>query len=237
MATYTTYETMIPEIMQYCHGAPTILLLTHIRNAAIKFCEKSFVLKKNPSAFYLDEDKHTYTLKYEGDRYRATSIKEARLGEYPDDTALTVVSEHQMDNSLALWRTKEGSEPTACFLTDDINAIRFYPRPNADSDDELFLDTVVTMKRDQIEIDSFVYEKWEEVIQAGALATILVIPKAEWYNRREGAMFSKIWKKGVREARATTLKGVGEQAGQVQPQSYIIQGSGNTIKQDSFWGD
>ena len=226
MASYTTYETMIPEVMQYCHGAPTILVNNHIRNSVIRFCEKSLVLKKSPSSFYLDEDEHTYTLKYVGDRYRAVSIKQARLGEEDDDSSaiLTITSEHNLDNSSPKWRTREGSKPTAILLTDDINTLRVYPKPNQDSDDELFLDTVVTMKRDQTEMDTFLYEKWEEVIQAGALASILGIPAASWYNEAGSRDFANIWRKGVREARATTLKGIGELQGQVIPQSFVVQG-------------
>jgi hypothetical protein len=231
MASYTTYETMVPEILQYCHGAPTILLISHIRNAVIRFCEKTLVLKKQPSSFYLDEDEGTYTLKYTGDRYRAVSIKEARLGEYPNDSMLAVTSEHAMDNSIARWRTREGSKPTAIFLTDEINTCRVYPRPNADSDDEMFLDTVVTMKRDQTEMDTFIYEKWEETIQAGALAAILAIPGSTWYDSSSASMFARVWKAGVRQARATTLKGIGEH----KPQSYTVQGSNNILGRTVSW--
>lgn len=235
MASYTTYETMVPEILQYCHGAPTILVLSHIRNSVIRFCEKSLVLKKSPSSFYLDEDEHTYTLKFNSDRYRAVSIKEARFGEYPDDNNWAITSEHELDNSIARWRTKESKEPNAIFLTDNINTCRVYPRPNTDSDKEVFLDTVVTMKRDQTEMDSFIYEKWEETIQAGAIASVLSIRGSSWYDKRGAADFMDVWKKGVRQARATTLKGIGEQTGQVKPQSFIVQGSNNILGRTISW--
>jgi hypothetical protein len=235
MASYTTYETMVPEILQYCHGAPTILVLSHIRNAVIRFCEKTLVLKKEPSSFYLDEDTNEYTLKFTGDRYRVVSIKEARIGEYPSDTALNITSEHDLDNSIAKWRTREASTPTSVFLSDGVNTCRFYPTPNADSDDEVFMDTVVTMKRDQTEMDTFIYEKWEETIQAGALTSILAIPSASWFNAEASNMFSKVWKKGCRQARATTLKGIGEQPGMAKPQSYVVQGSNNILGRTTSW--
>jgi hypothetical protein len=220
MASYTTYQTLVPEIKQYCHGAPDIMLRTHIRNAAILFCERTMVLKKTPSSFYLTEDVHTYTLKYSGDRYVAIDIKDAQLGEGSNGTSLRVTTEHMMDVSINKWTTREANEPSAIFLADDVNTVRVYPIPNQDSTDEMFVNTVVKPRRNQTEMDSFLYEKWEEQIQAGALAALLAMHQASWFNARLSAAFSQEFKRGIMRARKNTLSGYGDEPGEVTPRNY-----------------
>lgn len=220
MAEYTTYQTLVPEIKQYVHGAPDIMIRTHIRNAAILFCERTLVLKKTPSSFYLDEDTHTYTLKYSGDRYVAIDIKSAILGDGTNGKRLNITTEHTLENSIAKWETREGTEPSSVFLSDEINTVRFYPIPSQDSSDEMFINTVVRPRKDQTEMDSFLYEKWEEQIQAGALSALLAMPQASWFNARLSAGFAQAFKRGVMRARKNTLSGYGDEPGRVTPQSY-----------------
>ena len=224
MASYTTYQTLVPEIKQYCHGAPDIMIRTHIRNAAILFCERAFVLKKTPSSLSLDEDTATYTLKYSGDRYVAIDIKDAQLGEGQNGKQLTITTQHKLENTIPKWRTRTGSTISAVYLSDDVNELRVYPKPDQDSDEEVFVTTVVRMKRDQTEMDTVLYEKWEEVIQAGALASLLAMPQASWFNARLAAGFAMEFKRGVRRGRKTTISGYGDEPAEVVPQSYSDAG-------------
>ena len=234
---YSLFDEFIPEILQYVHGAPTIMVRQHIKNIIIEFLERTMILKKDPSSFYLTEDEHTYKLKYNSDRYRAVNIKgDVRLGE--EDTSssiITVTSEHRLDMWLSKWRTNEGSKPTHCYLTEDVNKIRFYPIPNVDSTDEIFMTTAVTLKRDQTEVDEFIYEKYEETIQAGVLAGILSIPSASWANQALARRFAATYSRGVKRARAIALKGTGEQTGMVEPQNYEVMGSDFTIRNSTSW--
>jgi len=237
-AGYVLFDNFATEILQYVPGAPTILIRTHIRNAIIEFLERSMILKKDPSSFYLEEDEHTYTLKYSGDRYRAVAIKgdSTRLGEEENDNKMiTTATEHEMDASKKKWRTTTGLYPTVCWLTPETNKIRFYPIPNQDSDEEVFMTTAVTLKRDQTEIDEWIYEKWEETIQAGALASLLIIAGASWYNAQLSRTFSYVNKRGIKRARAIALRGTGEFSGRVTPQNFEVMGSDRTGTRSATW--
>lgn len=226
---YTLFDDFVTEILQYCHGAPTILVKTHVKNAIVEFCERSMILVKDPASFCLDEDEHTYTFKYPNDRYRAVSIKgDVRLGEGDNHQVIRVTTEHELDSWKSKWRTVKGSTPTACYLTPEINKIRFYPIPNADSDDDIYMSTPVTLRRGQIEIDEWIWEKYEDTIQAGALSAILAIPGASWFNGELSNAMSNSWKRGIKRARAIALRGTGELSGRVKPQSFEVMGSDNT---------
>lgn len=224
MALYTSMDGFLTEIRQYCHGAPPIMIRTHIRNAIINFCERTFILKKEPTSFYLEEDEHTYTLKYSGDRYITIAIKSIQLGEAVDGSAIAETTEHYLDSIIPRWRTHESTTPCAFMLTDDINTVRFYPIPSVDSDEEIFCTAAVRPKRDQTEVDTFLYEKWEDVIQAGALSSLLSIPESSWYNKQLAADAAESYRIGIRRARKTTTVGTTEIPGQVVPQSFVVPG-------------
>jgi hypothetical protein len=107
--------------------------------------------------------------------------------------------------------------------------------PNADSTDEIFMTTAVTLRRAQTEIDDWIWEKWEGTIQAGALGTLLAIPNASWFNGQLAMMFDENYKRGIRRARAIALKGTGEQSGQVIPRDFIVQGDTASIARSTSW--
>jgi hypothetical protein len=232
-AGYTLLDEFLPEMLQYCNGAPSIMLRIHLINSAIDLCNKSLLLKKTPSAFQLEEDVHTYTLKYPQNRYRAIAVDSAKLS---DSSPLTRITEREMDSVFPNWRERSNSKPTHYWLTDELNTIRVWPTPTADIDDEDFtVQSIVTYKRGQTEVDEFVYEKWHEVIQAGALAKVLIIPEATWYNERVSATFARAFIDGVREARKTTLTGTGKYSGRVIPQNFIVVGGSNANSGGSSW--
>lgn len=223
-AGYTLLNDFLAEMMQYCNGAPAIMLRTHLINSAIDLCNKALLLKKTPSAFQFEEDVHTYTLKYSQNRYRVIAVDEIKLeGSQP----LVRTTEREMDSEFQNWRETESSKPTRYWLTDDLNTVRVWPTPKSDVDTDVNVQSIVTYKRGQIEVDDFIYEKWHEIIQAGALAKVLVIPEASWFNPDVAGVFARAFSRGVREARKTTLTGTGKFSGRVIPQSYDVMGSNN----------
>jgi len=239
MATATTgfvlLDEFLPEILQYVNGAPTIMVRTHVRNAIISFCERTLLLKRQPSTFYLDDEEHTYELKYNNDRYRAIAIQECQEGSGNNGRVISETTEHWLDHTIRNWREDTGSEPSRCFLTDETNKIRFYPEPTADSDDEIYLNTAVTYKRNMTECDEFIWERWERVIQAGALSSLLRIPGASWYNERAANEFTQKWKRGIRNARKSVLGGTSQKPQGAIPQSYEVVGSNHTDGRSNSW--
>jgi hypothetical protein len=238
MATATTgfvlLDTFVPEILQYCHGAPTILVRNTVKNIIIEFCRRTLVLKAEPASFYIDEDVHTYTLKYASDRYVCIDILDIRKGEDDTNNALEVTTTKKLDSSQPNWRVTTGT-PKAYLLTDEINGVRVYPIPNADSDDEYFVKSIVAPKKDQTEVPEFLYEKWEMIIQAGALAKLLAMPGASWYNRDLARQFNQEYRRGIKNARKTTLTGIGQVPGQVTPRSYTVQGDSSATGRYNTW--
>ena len=238
MATATTgfvlLDQFVPEILQYCHGAPTILVRNTVKNIIIEFCKRTFVLKAEPASFYIDEDVHTYTLKYASDRYTTIDITDFRKGEDDTNGALEVTSTKKLDSTQPNWRVTTGT-PKAYLLTDDINTVRVYPIPNADSDEEYFVKAIVTPKKDQTEVPEFLYEKWEMVIQAGALAKLLAMPGASWYNRDLGRQFNQEYRRGIKNARKTTLTGIGQAPSQVTPRNYEVMGGAGVTGRYNSW--
>ena len=224
-AGYTLLDDFLPEMLQYCNGAPAIMLRIHLINSAIDLCNKALLLKKVPSPFQLEEGVHTYTLKYAQNRYRVLAVDNAKLD--GSNTPLLRTTEKEMDSEFINWRGQTSTKPTRYWLTDDLNTIRVWPTPKADVDVDFTIDTVVTYKRGQIEVDEFIYEKWHEVIQAGALTKVLLIPEASWYSPDTAGIFALTFSRGVNEARKTTLTGTGNFPGRVMPQNYIVVGSEN----------
>jgi hypothetical protein len=230
---YTLLDTLAPEILQYCNSAPTIMVRTHIINTTIEFCQKTLLLKKKPSNVTLEEDVHEYTLKFPGNRYRTIAIDSCK---FEGDTTQPLIrtTEKEMDGEFVNWRDTKNSQPTRYYLKDGTNKIGFWPVPKADIDTDLVIRAIVTYKRDQTEIDEFVYEKWHEVIQAGVIAKMLLINGATWFNPQLAPTFARAYSRGVREGRKTTVSGTGKYPGRVIPQSYNVVGS-NAGKRGGQW--
>lgn len=232
---YVSLDVFLPEILQYVNGAPSIMVRTHVRNTIIEFCERTMCLKKQPSSFYLDEEEHSYTLKFDGDRYRAVAIMECQEGEGDNGRPITETTEHWLDATIRNWRNQTGSTARRFFLSDSTNEIRFHPTPTADGDDEIFITANVTIKRDQTEVDEFIWERWEETIQAGALSSLLMIPGATWFNQQLADDMSRKYKRGVRNARKTVLGGNSQQPQGAMPQNYEVVGSNHTDGRSNRW--
>jgi hypothetical protein len=228
---YTLLNAFLPEMLQYCNGAPSIMLRIHLINSAIDLCNKSLMLKKEPSSIQFEEEVHTYTLKYPQNRYRTIAIDDIKIeGRDP----LVRTTEREMDSMFANWRETEAGRPSRFWLTDGLNKIRIWPAPKEDIDIDVNIQAIVTYMRGQEEVDDFVYEKWHEIIQAGALAKVLIIPEATWFNNGVALIMARSFSRGVREARKTTLTGTGKYPGRVIPQGYIVQGSSN-VRSGASW--
>jgi hypothetical protein len=224
-AGYVSLDDMLPEVMQYCNGAPPIMIRKHLIKSAIALCNKALILKKEPSLFCLEEDVHTYTLKYAGDRYRAVAVDSAQFTN--SGAPLRRTTESEMDSGYSNWREQTGTKPTRYMLLSGTNKIRVWPTPTADIDIDFKVRTVVTYKQDQTEIDEFVFEKWHEIIQSGAIAKILMIPGATWFNSRVSQTFTRDFSRGVREARKTSVSGTGKHPGRIMPQDFSNMGASN----------
>ena len=220
---FTDVNDFLPEILQYCNGAPSIMVRKHIVDTVINFCERTLVLKKTPSAFCFEEDVHTYTLKFDSDRYVALAADDVKIG---DGDPLHRTTETELDGEASNWRSAEASEPRRYFLTSDINKLRVVPQPNTDIDDDTTMNCVVRPRRNQTEFDEFIFEKWQQAIRAGALADILLVKSGSWYDPQQAQMWEVKYKRLVRQARKTTVSGTGKYPGRVIPQSYEITGSG-----------
>jgi hypothetical protein len=231
-AGYVLLDDFIPEILQYCNSAPSIMVRKHVLKVAIDFCSKSLVLKKDATAFNPEADTPTYTLAFSGGRYRAIAVDEVKIGD--DSQPLRRTTEEEMDHEFANWRSRTSTRPTRYFLTEDTNAIRLWPTPSANITDDCDVQATVTILRDQIEIDDFLYEKWEDVIQSGVISRMLLIGSASWYNPKLAVVFARAWSRGIREARKTTLSGTGKYPGRVMPQNYQVVGS-DSVRGGTPW--
>jgi hypothetical protein len=225
-AGFTDVNDFIPEVLQYCNGAPSIMVRKHVTNAIINFCERTLVLKKTPTAFTLEEDEHTYTLEFDSDRYVAIALDNVKVG---DDNPMERTTERELDGEASNWRSATSLKPRRYFLTDDINQIRLVPLPSADNDDEdVTMQATVRPKRNQIEFDELLFEKWLPAIKAGALAELLLVKSGSWFDPKQAGIWTTKYKRLINSARKTTLTGTGKYPGRVIPQSYSVVGSGNS---------
>lgn len=234
-AGYTLIDDFLPEILQYVHGAPSILVRTHVRNAVVDFCQRTGILKRDPSTFQIEGEEHTYLMQFCQDRYIAIGCEDVfeegvSVG---NEREFLRTTSHQLDSEYHNWRNMTGN-PTRYYLTEEINKIRFFPTPVNDGTRDIIVRGVVRPRRDQNEFDEFLYEKWHEVIQNGALASLLVIPAGSWFNAGLAAAMGVAYKRGVRQARRVALAGTGKFQTGVTPQSYDVMGS-NQSRRTGTW--
>jgi len=182
-------------MFKYAHaelpGCPQPLFNQHIIQAGRLFCEKSRVWREDLDSYDLEEDEKEYTLSPIVDSVtyaaRIEAIVEVR---WNSEDGVT----NGDDGTLQNWRTYG--------LNPNTNVLTFETAPSDDVTDGLDVKVILVPHLDATDMNDWVLNLYAEPILAGALTTLKLIPKTEWYDPPGADRNARIFRNGVAKAKA-----------------------------------
>jgi len=211
------WEDFLSEVLPYVENCPNIIAKSHIKNAAIEFCQRTALWKSELSAFDITLDIHTYALntKVDPEEEVISSIDYAFITEEHGETHLNVTTEDAMKANVKLWRTITGTKPSAIMMLDTENC-RLYPIPEETIANSLIVGLILKPAKSAAGIPNWIFEQYYEVISHGAKARLMGMKGRNWYSPEEGVDEQSDFDIGVRDATIRTNKGNSRQNMQVQ---------------------
>jgi len=206
----------LSEVMPYVENCPNPIAQHQIRNAAIEFCQRTALWRRQMDQLNIAANIHTYEIDSDLSVDEAISaIDYAYITETSGDTPLGVTTEDSLKQSDPIWRTKTTTKPEAIMMADTENC-RLYPIPEEDIDNSLVVGLILKPSRDSAGLPDWIFEQWVEKIAHGAKAKLLSMKSRPWYNPQESADEQDSFDLAVTDATIRTNKGNSRQNTQVQ---------------------
>jgi hypothetical protein len=184
----TPWETFYPYLQPHVPGCPEIVIVQHLQEAAVDFCERSGVWR-----YDLESDFTSKSLSdYEVFLPNNTTLENI-LVLYLNDSPLTkVVDSYHFTSSGA-----GNGRPSYYSIYQD-SFVRFYPTPDA----KYTFGGVATIKPslDATGVEDFIYNTHGRAIACGALGKLLNIPGKEWTNPELAAYYRMKFDKAADDA-------------------------------------
>ena len=188
------YDYVLPEVP----GCPQDLAKQYIRAATIEFYERTGVLVYTAAALTIVDGTHTYTPAAPAG-YEIARIEELYYG----DAWVEPKSNVQLAELYQNWQEEEG-EPRY-FLQETTTTFRVVPIPDQNYTDTLKPRVVLRPTRSGTQIsEDWVYNKWVEVIAAGALARLQQMPQKPWKDLEQAAINYRKFQAGIATATVDT---------------------------------
>jgi len=188
----TNLTAWVPELEPSILGLPAKALQVGVRNAAIEFCELTWMWLYTFDAMDVDLGVQVYTLTVPpeecGEIISLDNMKYKQDGEDDDQYGtLEPISEIQMDaNSNGNWRFITASSPSAYFgNSNDKTKFALYPIPLDDSDEGLIVRVNLRPTIDCTTLPAFLYTEHRRTIAYGALADLFGRKNMPWYDPQE----------------------------------------------------
>ena len=209
--TTVTYDTFLPEVMQYCPEVSEIIAINAIKQACIEFCERT-------RYWQVDIDPQSLVsgvASYEIDAPTGAKFVDVTEAWY-NGVLLIPKSTEELTRLYRYtdWRTLEGSP---IYITRLIpTELVLVPMPSASSANSLNVRASLAPTRDSTGVDSSLYEEFLEYISFGARARLYGTPKQAYYDKGAAMEYEKKFRTAISEVRTRINKGLSRAAVQVE---------------------
>lgn len=210
------WDDFLSEVTPYMENCPLPVVKNHIKNAAIEFCQRAALWRRELDAISLIANEHTYEIDDEiNSDETISSIDYAFLTETSGETPLTITTEDAMKITVRNWRTLTASKPKAVMLL-DTEKLRVYPIPEVALTGSLVTGIILKPSRDSAGVPDWIHEQYAEAIAHGAKARLYGMKGRSWYSPDEGIDEKTDFDMAVKDATIRTNKGNSRQDLQVK---------------------
>ena len=190
------YDEVLPDVP----GCPQVVAANAIKNAAIQFCDRSFVylIDHDPIAAVEDQGEYTWA--------PGAGLKVARPERvWYDGEELTPKTRDEIADMHAYWPDWEGTP--LYFMQEKIEKLIVVPRPTAALANAIKAKVAVKPSRDATSIDDAIWEKYLEEIASGAKARLFAMKRKPWADGQLAAYHKGVFDEAISAARLAAFKG------------------------------
>lgn len=201
-----SYEKFFSNVMPEVPGCPEITAFNAIQNAAIEFCEKTFILQRDHDPVTILQGIVDYDLEPPTD-YLVVKVMKAWL-EGNELTALApdMVNGPEVYNRLFSSYTPQPTTPNA-FLQKDVRTVSVWGLPDKKYPNGLTMRVALKPTRDAETIEDEIYEDYYEAIASGALARLLNSQGKPYSSRDGAALADRQFRQAINVARQRATHG------------------------------
>lgn len=201
------WDDFLSEVMPYVENCPLPVAKHSIQNAAIEFCQRTALWRRELDPISIIANIYDYDLDDEISADESvSSINFAFLTEVSGETPMKVTTEDTMQQTIRNWRTLTSSKPQAVMLTDTEN-LRTYPIPEAAIAGGLVVGLILKPSRIAGGLPDWIYEQWAEAIAYGAKAKLFSMKSRPWYDAQEALDEQDNFDMAIKDATIRTNKG------------------------------
>lgn len=199
----TAYTAFLPQVMPYVKDCPQVIVEDAIRNAAIEFCEESYIWKQDLSAISTVSGTNEYTITLP----TGTSLVNIDSCWFSNRFLIPKASDELARLfRLSDWRTAEGDP--VYYLRDTPDKIIVVPTPQTASSDAIKIRGVLAPSRTSTTVEDFIYNEYLEVIAAGARARLYAIPGQPFSDMTLAMLNRRDFAAGISKAKIQANKGM-----------------------------
>lgn len=183
---WSAFEPLVLSEVPMC---PRTMVTKAVRDAAIEFCERSYVWKDTqeyPVGLDAEYD-------FEGDS--EAIVHRVDAAKIVDGADLDIESPERCDELYPTWRAGALTGQPSVLTQTSPRSFILVPAPNAD----MILTLSVSLKPSKTSgyTEAWLHEEYEEAIAAGALARLLSMTNKTWTNPSAAATFAAVFKDRV----------------------------------------
>lgn len=197
-----TWEKFYDEVLPDVPGCSQALAKNAIKNAAIEFCERSFVYVIDHPAVsgVADTGEYTYA--------PGANLKVVRPERvWYDKVPLTPLTRDDLEDLYAYWPDETGTP--LYFVQEKIEKLILVPKPSANLADAIRAKVSVKPARAATDIDDALWEKYLESIASGAKSRLFAMKRKPWSDPTLSAYHRQLFDQAIAAARLATARGRG----------------------------
>lgn len=190
-----------PEISLYIPKTDERSVVRAVRNAAIEFCEKTWLWTYTLTDISVVADQQDYTLTDPTDS-EIIAIDNVRYKENGADndqfTTLTPISENQMDlHDTGSWMYRESSQPSSFWVDVVEKVLHLYPIPTDASTSGLLVKAILRPDDACTSVPDFLYQEHRQAIVQGTLAELFSQEALNWSDLEDPTSFKHLLNKSI----------------------------------------
>ena len=197
------FEYFLDDVVPSVIGAEIPLILLHIRNAAIRFCEKSWAWQLDGLPIDVIGSEPTYPLVTPSDQAEIVKIMSVKLnGKTLDVSSLPAIEAVYHDSSY-----RKGSPHS--YWQDYVEQLNLFPMPDFSKVAGLTYRMALRPSRTAEGMDGSVAKRYFDAISDGAKASLFEIPNKPWSDGQASSFHSQRFNVMATHAQTEVMRGLG----------------------------
>lgn len=199
----TALTAFLPDIQTFVPGCSHNAMVAAIRNACIRFCVETTIVRETLTAITVNVGQDEYTL------VASTGNESVGIVHLIHDSRdMKVKTEEELDIIDNGWRiADDGVAFYATMLSPDVFKLNRVP---AEAITDGLVPRIATRPTDTtVNVDDLLYNEWREAIKYGALKELKEIPGKGWSNTKDALAYGREFLFYIQQAKARARMGHG----------------------------